>query len=155
MSPAPPWTSRVAAEPFRFERQGRNRTGLAVVAAIWIALIAATVVLDAAPWLMAVLALFTLPAAWEIVRNPLATLTLDGRGMRWQSGRRSADVALAELERVRLDTRLDFSVRVTLILTNGARVRLPYECTPPHKSFEETLNQRGIATERHHFSLIG
>ena len=155
MSPDRRWTSRVVAEPFHFKRSGRSRTGIVVVAAIWSALALADVFLEAAPWLMLLLGAFTLPAVWEILQNPLATLTLDDDTIHWQTGRRSADVNLSELERVRLDTRLDFSVRVTLILTAGTKLRLPYECTPPHKTFEELLNRRGIRTERHHFSLLG
>ncbi len=57
---------------------------------------------------------------------------------------------------VLLDTRLDFSVRASVVLADGGRkIRLPYESTPPHKALEAALLARGIAVQRHHFSLIG
>jgi hypothetical protein len=73
----------------------------------------------------------------------------------WYSGRRRATLDWSEVTHVRFDTRLDFSVRATVLLTGGRKVRLPYESTPPDKLMEAALNAHGISTERHHFSLIG
>ncbi|WP_300031425.1 hypothetical protein [uncultured Roseobacter sp.] len=143
------------AEPFTYHRQGRSYTALITLVSIWSVLVVITLLLDAALWLVGLLALFTFPALLEFVRNPAAGLVMDASGIRWHTGRRSASVTLEEIEKVRLDTRLDFSVRVTLILTGGQRLRLPYEATPPHQAFETALHARGIKTERHHFSLIG
>lgn len=147
--------SRVAAEAFEFRRNGRNRTTMVTVLAIWTALGAAILYLDAALWLMGLVALLTLPAVWELFVNPAAGLDLTDRELSWFTGRRRAHLARGEIERVRLDTRLDFSVRATAVLTTGRKVRLPYECTPPHRILEAALNAHGIRTERHHFSLIG
>ena len=147
--------SRVAAEPLTYRRRGRSRAALVTVAAIWLALIMAIVLVDAAPWLMACLGAFTLPALWELIVNPAAGMTLDQQGISWFSGKREASATWNEIEKVRLDTRLDFSVRATLMLTTGQKIRLPYECTPDHNLLEAALNAQGIRTERHHFSLIG
>ena len=72
----------------------------------------------------------------------------------WFSGRRSGRVTTSEIDLVRLDTRLDFSVRVTLVLKNGEKVRLPFEATPPHAEFERELDPRGLKTRRTHFQLF-
>ena len=143
------------AETYRFRRQGRNYATLYAVAGIWAVLILAIVLVDAAAWLMALIALVTLPALWDLLMNPPAGLDLTANDLSWFSGRRQATLARGEIERMRFDTRLDFSVRATAILTTGRKVRLPYECTPPHEVFEAALNAQGIRVERHHFSLIG
>jgi hypothetical protein len=145
----------VAAEPYTYSRQGRSRTTLWVVLGIWAALIAAILLVDAAPWLMGLIAAFTLPAVWDLWHNPAAGLELDGQGMHWFTGKRSASLDWSDIDRIRLDTRLDLSVRASAVLQSGRKIRLPYECTPPHQRLEAELNARGIRTERHHFSPIG
>ena len=121
-------------DEFRYSRQGRNPGTMIVVAAIWAVLIGTYFWLDAAPLLLGVLAL---------------TPTTLG----WHSGIRTARVAVTEISRVRLDTRLDFSVRATVVLRSGRKLRIPYEATPPHQALEAQLNANDIKTERHHFSL--
>ncbi|MFK7743413.1 MAG: hypothetical protein AB8B47_00055 [Roseobacter sp.] len=147
--------SRVDAEPFSYRRQGRSKAALIAVGGIWFCLIAAIILVEAAPWLMAVIAAFTLPAVWELIKNPASGLDFTEGDLCWFTGRRDAKVSWSEIDRVRLDTRLDFSVRATAVLTTGRKIRLPYECTPPDTLLEAALNARGIRTERHHFSLIG
>lgn len=143
----------MAVEPLLHRRQGRSRAALLTVGTVWAALVAAIWLFEASPWLMGVLAFFTLPAVWELVSNPAAGLKLDDHRIMWFSGRREAEMMLSELSRVRMETRLDFSVRVTLIPKAGPKIRLPYECTPPHQLLEDALAARGIKTERHHFTL--
>ncbi|WP_300055888.1 hypothetical protein [uncultured Roseobacter sp.] len=145
----------MAAEPFTYHRQGRSWTALGVVLAIWALLILAILLVQAAPWLMGIIALFTLPALWEVWANPAAGLQMDDHGLRWFTGNREATLTWAEVDHMRLDTRLDFSVRATAVLTSGRKIRLPYEATPPHAAFEAALQGLGVRTERHHFSLIG
>jgi len=127
---------------------------LLVVAAVWAALAGLWLVLDAALWVLALPALATLPALWEFLADTRAGLVLGPDAIRWHSGRTGREVVFGQIDKVRFDTRLDFSVRVTLILRNGKRVRIPYHCLPPHKRLETELQARGLVTERHHFSLI-
>lgn len=126
-----------------------------VVGCIWMGLGAAFFLLEAAPWLLALVAIATLPATWEFLTNPASGLDLSDRELTWFSGRRHVTLARGEIERIRFDTRLDLSVRATAVLTTGKKVRLPYECTPPSQLFEAELTARGIRTERHHFSPLG
>ncbi len=141
------------ADAFRYHRQGRSLGTLAVVILIWLAFLAARVWLDASWVILATLALFTLPALWDVIKNPSAGLTLTDRTLDWHSGRHTARINLSEIDRVRLDTRLDFSVRATVILRTGRKIRLPFEATPPNAAFETALARHDIKTERHHFSL--
>ena len=140
--------------PLTYTRQGRSpRAGMAILT-IWLGLVLVWLGLQAAWWIVGFLALFTLPACWEFASNPPSGLTLDEVAIRWHSGKRHAEVALDEIDLVRLDTRLDFSVRATLVLTDGNKIRLPFEATPPHQELEDALNARNIKTQRHHFQLM-
>lgn len=147
--------SPVDVEPFHWERQGRNPVTLYAVGGTWALLIALILLVEASPTLMGFLALFTLPAVWELYANPSAGMTIDSETLHWFTGKKQATLDWVEVKHIRLDTRLDFSVRATAVLTAGRKIRLPYECTPPDKLLEAVLNAHGIKTERHHFSLIG
>ncbi|GGH21845.1 hypothetical protein SAMN05444007_102356 [Cribrihabitans marinus] len=142
------------APPFSFVRRNRTLRNIAVLAAIYAALAAVLLQLDAAPWLVGGLALFTLPALWDVLAGTSASLRLDGAELRWRSGRREGDLGLAEIDSIRFDTRWDLSVRVTLLLRGGGRVRLPQDCVPPHRDFEAALQARGLRVERHHFTAF-
>ncbi|AVL52227.1 hypothetical protein CEP88_06240 [Roseobacter denitrificans] len=143
------------ADDFSFRRQGRSRAALLTVTGVWSVLILLSITVDAAPWLMLAVAAFTLPALWELYSNPASGLDFRPDRITWFTGRRQAAINWCEIDRFRLDTRLDFSVRATAVLTSGRKIRLPYECTPHHALLEAALNARGVRTERHHFSLIG
>lgn len=141
--------------PYDFETTGRNRATLITVAVVWAVLILAILWLEAAPWLMAVFALATLPALIDLVTGRSSGLRVDAEGLHWFSGRRTGAVAWPRVSHIRLDTRLDFSIRASAVLTTGRKVRLPLESTPPPEDFEQALTSRGIKVERHHFSLLG
>lgn len=137
-----------------YQRQGRSPVAAAVVILIWLALVWAYVALEASPLVLAVLALFTLPAAIDFARNPESGLRLDDDTLHWHTGPRTGAVAFSEIDHIRMDTRLDFSVRVTVVLNSGRKIRLPFESTPPHQTLEEALKERDIKTMRFHFQLM-
>jgi hypothetical protein len=145
----------VDAEPFSYRKEGRNTATLYAVVGIWFVLGALIILVDAAPWLMGLIGLATLPAILDLWRNPHSGLDFTPDALTWFTGRRAGSLPWQEIDRFRFDTRLDFSVRASAVLHSGRKIRLPYECTPPHQRFEAALNARGIRTERHHFSLIG
>lgn len=133
---------------------GRSKAVVIVLTGIWAALFAAWYWLEAAPWVLAILGAFTLPALYDLAANPVAEAKLSAQTLTWQAGRSSGEVALARIHHVRLDTRLDLSVRATIVLTSGVKLRMPYPCTPPHLAFEAALQSAGVTVTRHHFSLI-
>ena len=142
-------------EPYTYETTGRNRATLITVVVIWCALFLAMRVLDAAPWLVAILGAFTLPALYDLITARRSGLSLSSDGLAWFSGKRQGSVTWDQISHIRLDTRLDLSVRTTAMLITGRKIRLPLEATPPADGFEKTLTDRGIKVERHHFSLMG
>ncbi|MDX1743780.1 MAG: hypothetical protein R3186_09325 [Ruegeria sp.] len=140
--------------PYSFTRHNRTRRSVLTLMGIYAGLLALVIVFDAAWWLVGLLSLSTLPALWDIIQDTQAGLTLDPDRIYWFSGNREAEVALSEIDHVRLDTRWDFSVRSALVLASGKRIRLPDEAMPPHKEFESILEKAGLRVERHHFRVF-
>ena len=133
---------------------GRSTRTVIILIMVYTVLASLVLVVDAAPWLMAILALTTLPALWDLYSNRSAGLVLDDSHLHWHTGRRSCEIALREIDHMRFDTRWDFSVRVSAILPNKKRIRLPYEALPPHKTLESAFEARQIRVDRHHFSIL-
>lgn len=141
-------------EPYRFERTGRTRQTAVALAAVWAVMGALVLFLDAAFWVLAIPALFTLPAIWDLISDRRAGMEIGEDTIRWHSGRSEGEVVFGRIDKVRFDTRLDLSVKVSIVLVSGRRLRLPQESVPPWRELEAVLSERGIATERHHFSLM-
>lgn len=142
-------------QPYCYETTGRNKATVITVVSVWIVLILAVHVLDAALWLAGIVALFTLPAIYDLLSARRSGLSLGPEGLGWFSGKREGKIAWSQISHIRLDTRLDLSVRTTVLLITGRKIRLPLEATPPAETFETVLTERGIKVERHHFSLMG
>ena len=141
--------------PYTYTSQGRRPATMITVTAIWAALIAAYVMLEAEPVILAVIGAFTLPALYDLARNPSSSLTLDETHLRWTSGRQDAEIALSEIDHLRFDTRLDMSVRLSVVRPSGVKIRVPFPATPPHATFEPVARSAGLTNRRYHFSLIG
>lgn len=142
------------AESYSFSRQGRTRRTAMIVIAIYVFCIAAIVLLDAAWWLMSLISLLTIPALSDLWFNPRSGLELTQTELHWFTGRRQGSLNFSEIDTMRFDTRWDLSVRVTVILTDKKKVRLPYETLPPHRKFEAELLLRDLKVTRHHFVVI-
>ncbi len=146
MPPAP------QISPLSHHHAARTGRVAVVLASVWLVLLVLWSELDAAPWVIALLFLPTLPAAYEFATNKQAWFELTDTSMRWQTGKRQGDIALNKIEAVRLKTRLDLSVRVQ-VLAGGTRILVPQECVPPHRDLETALQARGIPVTRHHFGI--
>lgn len=142
------------AEDYSFSRRGRSSAAILATGGWLATLVVLWLVLDAALWLVALLTLPVLPAIADLIRNPLSGLNISHDRIKWFTGKLTGKAELAEIERVRFDTRWDFSVRATLILRSGKRIRLPQEATPPHAEADAEFQARGITTERHHFTAF-
>lgn len=133
---------------------GRTRRAAAVVVCVWVGSGVLWAALDAAPWIVAIPVLATLPAVWDFVTARPAGMRLSDDGIAWWSGRHRGDVALHRLSLVRFETRMDLSIRVRLVLDSGRRITLPPDALPPWSELQAAFETRGIRTERHHFSLL-
>ncbi len=140
--------------PFQFKRQGRSLKLLTALGLWAVALILCSHVLQVTTWIVLILALPLLPGLWDLWRNPLSGLTIGTDQISWFTGARVTTLPLADIALLRLGRRWDFSFRATLILHDGAKLRLPQSALPPAQTFEMALNARGIASERHHFTVV-
>lgn len=139
--------------PYTHETRGRSlRTALAALAAL--SLLAGLYLVGTLVWLLAVLALFVVPALLDLLRNPIGRFTLSETDLAWETPRLTASLPVARIAKARLDTRWDFSVRATLILHDGTKLRIPQAVMPPHQDLEAALSACNIPVERHHFRVI-
>ncbi|WP_170478878.1 hypothetical protein [Ruegeria arenilitoris] len=142
------------APPFTFVRHNRSQRTVVILIVVYTVLIGMVILFDAVWWLMGILALATLPAVWDVMKNTSAGMQLDGQKLYWHTGNRKGQLSLTQIDRFRFDTRWDFSVRVSAILNSDKRVRLPDESLPPHRDLEMVLKGAGFAVERHHFRVF-
>ncbi|MFU8865853.1 MAG: hypothetical protein ACNA7O_18235 [Rhodobacterales bacterium] len=134
--------------------RGRNQRTALVLLGVWGLLVALVVLFDAALWIVAGFALFTLPALWDLASDRAAGLVLTGENLNWFSGRQHDNIPHLRIKAVRLDRRLDLSYRVSVVLKDDRRIRLPQECLPQIDTLARALEQAGIKVERHPFSLL-
>lgn len=143
-----------APPPWRYEASARGPRAVLMLVLWWGILIIGLLAIDLNPWIAGVLGALSIPALIELARGTTAWLEVTPGGIGWGSGRRTGFVARNEIDRVRLDTRLDFSLRMTIISVGMARVRLPYECVPRAKTLTKVLDAQGYKHEHHHFALL-
>lgn len=142
------------ANEYTFTRSSRTLRAITMVALWWAVIVVLYFVLSAAPIIIAVLALASLPALYDIGAGATSELSITDKNIAWRSGRRGGTLPRGQLKSVRLDTRLDFSLRLTLLTHQGSKIRLPYECIPKANEIEAALKNQGIAFQRHHFTLL-
>ncbi|MEP6067316.1 MAG: hypothetical protein ABJ246_15865 [Paracoccaceae bacterium] len=140
-------------EGFEFDVSGgRPATGIVVVA-VWVAvlnvLIHAVVVFGSAMWLVAI---FTLPALYDLLANPKVSTRLGQDAGNWFPGSHDA---IRPWDQVRRDTRLDLSLGACFVLITSRKLHLPIETTPPHVECKSALAVPNIKTEHLHVSLVG
>ena len=140
--------------PLHWQRHARTPRLALIVLAVYAGLAALWLGFQAAPWVIALLALPTLPALHDLWRNPVVRFDLDEETLSWSARGRSTTLALPRIRRARFDTRWDFSIRVTLFLNDGQSLRLPPDVTPPDRSLDAALTARGIPVERQHFRFF-
>lgn len=154
MAAPPPAPAPSTNRPYHYRRQGRS-SRLAAAIFGWAALMALLLgQLQASLWVVLLLSLPVIPGIWEFFRNPTSGFDLDRDGISWFSPVEHQQVPLAEVAFVRLDTRWDFSTRVTVTLKNGHSLRVPPPATPPSTELESALAHFDLRYERHHFVVF-
>lgn len=139
---------------YSFTRRARSPRTLIALGLWWAVLAAAYFIVHASEWVVLILGMFSLPAVYEIGANSVSGLEIDGKRIAWHSGTRGGHLPRGQLKSVRLDTRLDLSLRMTLETHQGGKVRLPYECVPAAAEIEAALTAQDIPYARHHFTLM-
>lgn len=141
------------AEPLEVIRPARAPLPLAVIAVFWTIGLAAIALIDAAPVIIGIMLLFTLPAIWDALRGRVSRLTLTDTRLSWSNGRAEGDIPLERIDAIRLHTGLDFSQRARITLKTGEKTRIPPDCLPSGRRLDTALAARGIAHSRSLFAL--
>ena len=139
---------------YHFERPARSTKSVAVLLGM-IGLLAILMLVFEASWIILSFgAVITLPLFWDIISNPVAQFRLDEKTISWTTGRKMVAVERRDIDRIRFDTRLDGSRKITLFLNYGGKRIVAPPCTPPIKDIESVLKAAGITYEIRHFHLL-
>lgn len=138
---------------YSYQSTGRNPKTM-IALGVMIAVIVGLEAIGAVWWIVTLVALITLPAALDVLLNLKARLELDQDKLFWKNRSQEVTIPFPEIEKIRFDGRLDTSVRISVVLKDGRKLRLPYDAQPPHRELEAELKDRDIPTERHPFSLF-
>lgn len=141
------------AAPLSHHNHGRSPRTFVVLAA-YIGFLIFLAYIGTLEWILIILALFAVPAAIDLIRNPVTEFHLSDTEIRWKNSGQEAELPLSRVQKARFDTRWDFSVRVTLIMIDNSKLRIPQDAAPPHQTLEQAFKDRGLKTERHHFRVI-
>jgi hypothetical protein len=138
---------------FLHQTHGRNpKTALGVALAA--ALIVYLYTVGTVWWILLIIAALTLPALADLITNTRRHFVIDENNLSWKNRAQDAEIPLSEIEKVKMDGRLDLSVRVTLILRNQRKLRIPQDVSPKADILESELASRAITVERTPLTLL-
>ncbi|GAA6182194.1 hypothetical protein NBRC116594_36320 [Shimia sp. NS0008-38b] len=136
-----------------FASQGRSRKSVASLLCVAGALLALLFV--GTHWgVVAFLALFAVPNLVDVLFNPSATFLIDDTGLHWKNATQEADIDFARIISVKVFTRLNVAFRVTLIMDNDGKVRIPRDVLPPRQQLEAAFADHNILVEHERLRLI-
>lgn len=138
---------------YSYESQGRTPKSIAALVAMVFILIGLDYI-GTVWWIIVIVAMITLPAAIDVFVNATARLELNDSQLFWKNRSQEVTIPLHEIEKIRFDGRMDMSVRVSVVLNDGRKLRMPYDAMPPHKELEAALQARDVRTERHAFTVF-
>lgn len=140
-------------DPLTFTHHGRNpRTFMAL--AIAVVILGGLKAIGTTTWILAILGIFAVPALIDVLLNPVSTFSLADGVLRWKSATQEAEMRTDQIRSARFDTRLDISVRATLTMVDGSKVRIPNDVLPSPDRLQATLEAYDIPVERHHFRVM-
>lgn len=138
---------------YRYESQGCTPKSIAALVGMLL-VIAGLEFIGTVWWIVVLVALISLPAALDVLLNVRSSMDLDDERLFWKNRSQEVTIPLFEIEKVRFDGRMDLSTRVTIVLRDGRKLRLPYDALPPHKELESELQSRDVRTERNAFTVL-
>ncbi|SFL93848.1 hypothetical protein [Shimia aestuarii] len=141
------------AEALIYTNHGRNPRTFGALA-VALLLLSGLYAIGTMTWILVLLFIFAVPALFDVLLNPVSTFEMTDDILRWKSPTQTAELGIDKILQARFDTRLDVSVRVSLTLVDGSKLRIPQDVLPPHNRLEAAFKARGIKVERHHFRVI-
>lgn len=142
------------SDPYVYERRGRTALTAIVVALVYIFLAVGLVYLNLSQWLVLIGFVLTLPAFFDLISDVQSGMTISSDEVSWFHGKKTAAIPLADARRFRIDLRMDRSVKLSIELENGRKIRVAQPATPPLKELEDILSKMGIEYRKNPFSLL-
>lgn len=142
------------SQPLSYSRAARSWTAysaLGLTLAVWLGLCA----IEAHPIVLVVAILPLILLAWELLKNDTSRFRLNDSCLTFGVGSVQTTVRLDRIDLVRLNRRLDLSWRVTIVLSDGQRLRVSPQCIPPIQTLDTALQERNIKIDRVLFTLAG
>lgn len=139
--------------PYRFQRSARRMTSYIALLLVMASLGFLVLVFDASPWIIGIVAVVALPAAWDVAVGTVATFEVTDVALSWTSGKRTKTLNVTDIANIRFHTRLDGSRKMIVMLHSGEKVTVPPQCTPPFRVISDVLTHLGITYSVHHFQL--
>lgn len=137
-----------------FKTTGRNWTTLLTTLAVWGVLATLILKVEMALWLAGIVFLFTLPSIYDLITARPSGITINATQIAWHAGKQEGDIPARLIDYIKLDTRLDLSVRCTMVLFSGQKIKVPFESCPKHQELENQLHAHNYKTRRQHFGFI-
>jgi hypothetical protein len=141
-------------EDYSYHTTGRNWTTLLTTLVVWAVLAFLIIKVEMVWWLAALVFMFTLPAVYDLVTARPSGITIIQDQITWYAGKQTGEAPKRLINHIRLDTRLDLSVRCTLVLYSGQKIKVPFESCPHHRELEQQLIDRGYKPKRQHFGFV-
>lgn len=133
--------------------QGRNLRSITVLIVTVIAL--GGLLLAGTHWaIVAFLSLFALPTLVDVLFNPVADFALSDTEIRWKNATQEARIELHQIRAIQIATRLNVAFRMTFVMHDGARVRIPQDVLPPRAALETALTDLGITVNHDRLRLM-
>lgn len=139
---------------FIFERHGRSKGTAFVLLIVYAAFAWLWLVLSVAPVIMALCILVTVPALFDLLINPKSGLRLDQENLSWHHGRRNVSIPRHNIQRIHISLRMDRSIKLTVELESGKKIRVTQPSIPPLAILEEALGQQNLPYQKHPFALL-
>lgn len=140
-------------DTLKHTHHGRNPRSMLVLSLVTIGLIG--LLGYGIHWgIVAVLSFFVIPTLVDVAFNPVATFELDDNGIRWKNATQEAELGFHQIKSVHVATRLGVAFRITLVMYDEAKVRIPQDVLPPRAKFEAALEHHDIPVKRDRLRLI-
>ncbi len=137
-----------------YERQGRSQTTAFILAAMYAVLAWLWYALSISPVVLGLLILATLPAIFDLIKNPTSEFFLDGENLSWRHGRRNVSIPRHEIERLHIHLRMDRSIKLIVQMKNDRKIRVMQPAIPPLAVLEGGLEEQEMPFQKHPFSLL-
>ncbi len=140
-------------ETLQHTHYGRNQRSLVVLFLVSAGLIG--LLGSGTHWgIVVALSFFLIPTLVDVVFNPVATFELDRKGIRWKNATQEAELGFNQIKSVHIATRLNVAFRITLIMHDDAKVRIPQDVLPPRTDLAAALACHDIPIQRDRLRLI-